>query len=343
LRRRLTSYRKAVPGYEGETPQPFSGVVSGLLRQQASVLGAALRDVTINGGDAKAHVARIEAKRLRYILEPVAGMVEGGAVVVSQLKRLQQVLGDWHDLDLLAAEVATGLEVAAAQRARRLHDTVVAPGTDERAARRAARAHERPGLLALARLVRDQRAAVVSTFAGEWLASGYDAFLNQILAVGERLAARSPGVEIERKYLLKGPPAAVQGVIAIDIEQGWLPGRRLQERVRRSRSSDGERYYRTIKSGSGIQRLELEEEIPADVFDGLWPLTTGRRLRKRRYLLPTGELAWEIDEFLDRDLWLAEVELPQRDTVVELPVWLKADVIREVTGEAEFLNYNLAG
>jgi len=195
LRRRLIRYRKAVPGYERETPQAFSAVVSGLLRQQAGVLGDSLRAVPMSGDDSKAHTARIEAKRLRYLLEPVASMVEGGPAVINRLKQLQQVLGDWHDLDLLAAEVVTGLKVAAAQRARRLSDTVVSPGADELAARRAARAHERPGLLALERLVRDRKAAVISTFAAEWLAPGYDPLLSQILAVGERLAARSPGAE----------------------------------------------------------------------------------------------------------------------------------------------------
>ncbi|HEY2825861.1 MAG TPA: hypothetical protein VGI83_09975, partial [Gemmatimonadales bacterium] len=270
-------------------------------------------------------------------------LVDGAPAVVQRLKQVQQVLGDWHDLELLGQEVASGLEVAAVQRARRLHDAALAVGGGERSVRNAARAHERPGLLAVARLVRDRRAAVVSAFATEWTPSAVANLLLTVDAVAGRVAARSPGIEIERKYLLRGAPDAVRGAVAIDIEQGWLPGRRLQERVRRSRSPDGERYYRTIKSGTGIQRLELEEEIPSEVFEGLWPLTAGRRLRKRRYVLPTGELAWEIDEFLDRDLWLAEVELPRRDSPVELPPWLAGQVVREVTGEPEFLNYNLAG
>ena len=343
LKRRLRAYQKSVPGYETEPVRPMGQVLGELVRQQTGKLAAAVGAVQVTTGDAAAHNARIEAKRLRYLLEPVASAVEGAAPVVERLKGLQRVLGDWHDLDLLAQEVAAGLEAAAALRARRLDDSVVAPGTDARAARRATRAHERAGLLALARLVHDRRAAVVSGFAEAWLVPGFDGFARQVLTVAERLIARSPGVEIERKYLLRGAPDAVRGVVAIDIEQGWLPGRRLQERVRHSRTPQGDRYYRTVKSGAGIQRLELEEEITAEVFNDLWPLTSGRRLRKRRYVLPTGELAWEIDEFLDRGLWLAEVELPRRDTAVEMPPWLASTVVREVTGEPEYLNYNLAG
>jgi CYTH domain-containing protein len=51
---------------------------------------------------------------------------------------------------------------------------------------------------------------------------------------------------------------------------------------------------------------------------------------------------WEIDEFLDRSLALAEVELPATDTEVVVPGWL-ADVLeREVTGDPDYINVNLA-
>jgi len=51
--------------------------------------------------------------------------------------------------------------------------------------------------------------------------------------------------------------------------------------------------------------------------------------------VPDGELVWEIDEFLDRPLWLAEIELPSADTEVRVPEWLAEYVVREVTGELE--------
>jgi CYTH domain-containing protein len=36
------------------------------------------------------------------------------------------------------------------------------------------------------------------------------------------------------------------------------------------------------------------------------------------------------------------VELPSEDTVAEPPVWLRPVVVREVTGEPEYVNQNLA-
>lgn len=61
--------------------------------------------VTQSQGDQRAaviHGARIAAKRLRYLLEVLhAFEVPGSAEAVAWLRRLQQHLGDWHDLEVL--------------------------------------------------------------------------------------------------------------------------------------------------------------------------------------------------------------------------------------------------
>jgi CYTH domain-containing protein len=97
-----------------------------------------------------------------------------------------------------------------------------------------------------------------------------------------------------------------------------------------------------VKEGSGLTRLEVEEIVTPEVFARFWPLTEGRRLRKRRYRVADGDLIWEIDEFLDRDLVLAEVELPEALTDVQIPGWLQPHVGREVTEEPAYSNFRLA-
>ena len=97
-----------------------------------------------------------------------------------------------------------------------------------------------------------------------------------------------------------------------------------------------------MKVGAGLVRTELEEETSAEMFQTMWPLTKGRRLTKRRHRVPQGDLTWEIDEFTDRELVLAEIELPSADTEVEIPDWLQSCVEREVTGEVAYLNSTLA-
>jgi CYTH domain-containing protein len=97
-----------------------------------------------------------------------------------------------------------------------------------------------------------------------------------------------------------------------------------------------------VKVGAGLTRVEHEEETTAEVFKRAWPLTKGRRVRKRRHEVPAGEFVWHIDEFSGRKLVLAEIELPSEDTAVEPPEWLRPHIVRDVTDEPEYQNVNLA-
>jgi len=149
--------------------------------------------------------------------------------------------------------------------------------------------------------------------------------------------------EIERKYLLRRLPEmpGVSGVL--EIEQGYLPGEKLIERLRREQHQDGGvKYYRTVKLGTGVKRVEIEDETDRRTFEHLWQLTEGRRLRKRRHLVPNGGDLWEIDEFTDRDLVLAELEIDSEDAPVRIPEWLRVVLVREVTDERAYGNRSLA-
>ncbi len=144
-------------------------------------------------------------------------------------------------------------------------------------------------------------------------------------------------LEIERKYLLSGLPELSRAKV-FAMRQGYLPGKAIIERVRHVEQSGKSKYFRTIKTGRGLVRVELEEEIDAKFFAELWRLTRGRRVVKRRYKLGR----FEIDEFLDRKLVLAEVELKSAKEKVALPAWLEPHVVREVTTESRYVNANLA-
>ena len=149
-------------------------------------------------------------------------------------------------------------------------------------------------------------------------------------------------LEVERKYLLRSLPHLLREAPYAEIEQGWLPGERLLERVRRVRKDGRETLYRTVKLGKGVSRVEVEEETTPELFAVLWPATQARRVRKRRYAVADGGHTWEVDLFEGRDLVLAEVELPSPDTPVTLPAWLAPYVVREVTDEPAYVNANLA-
>jgi CYTH domain-containing protein len=340
LERELGRYVREVDQSGASARVSFAGALATTLGHQNDLLRERVGEIAGANDVSGIHAARIEAKRLRYLLEPLRDTRHAGARdVVNGLKRLQDVLGELHDVHVLAQRVEEALVRAAGERARRVHRAIYGGGELVEELRDPG---PRPGLLAVARLAAQRRDALFAGLEHEWRHGALEALAGDVAALERELEARAGGkVERERKYLLTAvPPRALQ-VEPIDIEQGWLPGARLRERIRRMRGPDGERFVRALKQGSGLARLEAEEEATREVFDALWPLTAGRRIAKRRRKVEEGGLVWEIDEFTDRELVLAEVELPAGGSP-RLPEWLAPLVRREVTDDPAYANENLA-
>ena len=96
---------------------------------------------------------------------------------------------------------------------------------------------------------------------------------------------------------------------------------------------------------AGRRRSARGAELPLDarVFEGLWPLTESRRLRKTRYLVPLGEgLEAEVDVYEGDLVGLvtAEVEFgfERQSRDFRPPSWLG----EEVTGDRRYSNQSLA-
>ena len=321
----------------------LAAVLSDLVRQHAEELEHCLTAVRSTADQKEAHEARIAGKRLRYLLEPIAVEVESAADAVQRLKALQDALGDLHDAHVFSQELDIAVAEAAAEHARALATIVRNSDADGAGMRREQRRDPRPGLLTITQRLHERGERAFTQVHSEWLAGHAAGFFDAMRRTASEISRRATrGMEIERKYLLSRLPEVVEDADVVDIDQGWLPGIRLAERLRRVQSGADERCFRTVKAGSGVSRIEIEEETTSEVFATLWPLTAGRRVRKRRYSLPDGDHTWEIDEFTDRALVLAEVELPSENAPVEPPDWLRPHVVREVTGEPEFVNINLA-
>lgn len=323
-----------------DQPGTFGAATGQLVLQHAAELGARLAVVASVGDEEEAHLARIRAKRLRYLLEPIVHLVPDVPGVVERLEALQDLLGDLHDMHVVAAEIAATLERAAVDSVRALRRQVSGGGAADRRSRRR---RVQPGLVALLGRSAARQRELFAQLESGWLGAEVDRLVARAEAVGQGLsAARGAFQEIERKFLLKEMPAALRETASLEVRQGWLPGTVLQERLRCLAANGEARYYRTVKAGTGMERVEIEEETSPELFERLWPLTEGRRVVKRRYHRRDRGLTWEVDVFADRELVLAEVELPAVTTPVELPKWLRDAVVREVTGEAEYVNVNLA-
>jgi CYTH domain-containing protein len=267
--------------------------------------------------------------------------VETASAVVRRCKRLQDALGELNDAYVLHDELGSALEVAAAEHARRLHE--LASEQDTERLRRETRRSQRSGLLELTRRLQHRIETLLEQLRDGWIADGMGPLIEEVEQMAAQLdRAVHPGLEIERKYLLRRLPDLGGRAEIEEIDQGWLPGERLHERLRRVQSGSATRYFRTIKFGQGVQRTEIEEPATQELFDSLWPLTEGCRVRKRRHKVREGDLAWEIDEFLDRELYLAEVELAHVSDRPKIPEWLAPCIEREVTDDPRYTNLRLA-
>lgn len=225
MRRRLSVYRAEVRLDGGAAPA-FGEVAAALLDQHAEELARRLRKVHDPAGVDAAHQARIAAKRLRYLADPLVQLfgqalagqpaeprpdgaltMEGGAApaakgaVLGNLKDLQDLLGELHDAHVLEEELAEAIEDAAAERAGRLFALALdadgdgaPPEARLRAERR--RAHE-PGLLALARLNRTRRDRLFADLATRWPEERRERLLRSVadLARALRVAGHAEGAE----------------------------------------------------------------------------------------------------------------------------------------------------
>ncbi len=149
------------------------------------------------------------------------------------------------------------------------------------------------------------------------------------------------GIEIERKFLVDQVPGELASHPSDEIEQGYLAitGDGLEVRIRRY----GRRSYLTIKSGAGQVRVEEEIEIDERRFGSLWPLTDGRRIQKRRYLIPAEDgRRIELDLYEGPLAGLVTAEL-EFDSAAAAQAFVPPDWFgRDVTDDPRYKNRQLA-
>lgn len=146
------------------------------------------------------------------------------------------------------------------------------------------------------------------------------------------------GIEIERRFLVRGDGWRSHNAAAQHIVQGYL--NLHKERTVRVRIIDGETACQTIKGISrGARRKEYEYDLPIEDAKEILELREGSLIEKRRTSIPAGDVVWEVDEFFgdNEGLVVAEVELSHEEQEFDLPEWLG----EEVTGDPRYANSSL--
>lgn len=146
-------------------------------------------------------------------------------------------------------------------------------------------------------------------------------------------------IEIERKWLVNELPKLSKGK-KVRINQGYLAVNRNGTEVRLRRQDD--RHFQTIKTGTGLQRGEIEVELSRKQFNSLWPATRGHRLEKVRRTIKWHGNQIELDVFKKKlsGLLIAEVEFKSKPEAEAFspPEWFG----QEVTDDNSYKNVNLA-
>ena len=168
-------------------------------RQMSSVFADAIRDATrtmrsalerIEGADKAddVHRARIAAKRLRYLLEPL-GDEHGVAESIKQLRSLQRQLGDARDAHRIATRLIReiGEHAAREARGRALRSSGVVPADDTEPHRPLG---SRSALAELARRAQLARESAFSEYAAHWTATEVVAFAERIDGIAAGVAER---------------------------------------------------------------------------------------------------------------------------------------------------------
>ncbi len=141
-------------------PEPFRELLARRLTAHGEELLAALDAAADDSDESRLHAARIAAKRLRYLAEPVLGETAAARPLVEILKQLQDALGSARDLAVLAERLA-----AAGGRAERDRLAAAAGGAAARPA-----AGGRSGRLAVARRIAGERETLRRQIERDWLA-----------------------------------------------------------------------------------------------------------------------------------------------------------------------------
>ena len=148
-------------------------------------------------------------------------------------------------------------------------------------------------------------------------------------------------LEIERKYLLKYNPLNLgEFDNLLRITQLYLPKDENGYTVRYryvTDTNDNVRYIKTLKKYvTDFTREEIETDITKGEYEEAEKKAVSE-ISKLRYELIDGDLTWQIDNFINIKMVVAEVELPSENHTFDIPEHIENAIVAEVTGLALFL------
>jgi CHAD domain-containing protein len=166
IERRLRVY--SAPVVEREQPKPFGALLARRVARGSKELRTALAAVRTYADVQESHHARIAAKRLRYLIEPLEDVLVDAGPIIETLKSLQDSFGDLHDVHVFSGVVGAAQEVAESPA--------------------------QPGLVRLARRLHERGTRAYAGIARDWLDGGGASLFEQVRRLAKDVERRaSPG------------------------------------------------------------------------------------------------------------------------------------------------------
>lgn len=188
LRKRLSIYRMETGHRRGTT---FAKATGSLIRRHGHDLERALAYVHTPLDRDEIHEARIQAKKLRYLVEPFSEKSENVTRLLKRLKYLQNLLGELHDLHVLSDTIGEALEIAAAKAARTLFEKTLSEGKNDKKTPAQNHPDFRSGLMAVARDIRKKQEELFAGLEMEWLGHRNEKTMRDTAILGLKLSSRN--------------------------------------------------------------------------------------------------------------------------------------------------------
>ncbi|HLV50353.1 MAG TPA: CYTH domain-containing protein [Flavobacterium sp.] len=147
-------------------------------------------------------------------------------------------------------------------------------------------------------------------------------------------------IEIERKFRVKNTTFLENIKTSFKITQGYLNSDKNRTVRVRIKDRQGVITIKGVSSDNGLSRFEWEKEISYEDAVQLMSLCEGFVIDKTRFIVPFGEVVFEVDVFggANKGLIIAEVELQSENQIFEKPDWLG----EELTGDERYYNAYLS-
>jgi len=180
------AHRQLLQGaFEVSSAPSFAAATAALLESEGGLLRQELSEIADADDEATAHRARLSAKRLRYLLEPLR-TVNGAKAAIKQLRSLQDALGELHDLHTLEARLTSAIEQEAQIWARSLVASLH-QGNPPRSRPEACYA-----LAAALQVVRKAQARRYQSFTRAWNETTAAGFFARLQQLAQQLSALEP-------------------------------------------------------------------------------------------------------------------------------------------------------